>query len=87
MAAVHARLAAQAPTALAPIKKGNSKFTVSMFMQHCVLPRVAYSPQVCTPPAPCRLYVMMHTLMANTPVGSREARVGLEDSFWFGCPF
>ena len=46
--AVHARLAAQANTALASVIFGpkSSKFTVSTFMQHCVLPRVTYSPQV-----------------------------------------
>ena len=48
--AVHARLAAQAGTALSSIMggPGSSKFTVSSFMQHCVLPRVTYSPQVNT---------------------------------------
>lgn len=48
MAAVHARLAAQAATALAGIVGGQrgTKFTVAAFIQHCVLPRVTYSPQV-----------------------------------------
>ena len=47
VAAVHLRLAAQAPTALAGIKKKFNKYTVATFMQHCVMPRVMYSPQVC----------------------------------------
>lgn len=47
VAAVHARLAAQATTILAGIAGRNSaKYTISNFMQHCVLPRISYSPQV-----------------------------------------
>ena len=45
VAAVHARLSGQAATCLAGITP--TKSGMSLFVQHCILPRVTYSAEVC----------------------------------------
>ena len=45
VAAVHVRLSGQAATCLAGI--ATTKPGMSLFVQHCILPRVTYSAEVC----------------------------------------
>ena len=47
VAAVHARLAGRADTCLAGIAA--TRPGMSLFVQHCILPRVTYSAEVCEP--------------------------------------